>query len=103
MFTAWGHAYTLLTGRSPFDPADDEILTKVKRGEFEQPHVIQPRIPKPLEAICLKAMAHNPGHRYATPQDLAEDIEPGSQTNRFRLISRQSSNASAAGHAAIGP
>ena len=36
---------------------------------------IIPQIPKPLEAICLKAMALAPAERYATCQALADDVE----------------------------
>ena len=32
-------------------------------------------MPPALEAVCLKAMAREPGGRYASPKDLADDIE----------------------------
>ncbi len=32
-------------------------------------------VPKPLEAICLKAMSKEPDQRYASPTVLAEEIE----------------------------
>jgi serine/threonine-protein kinase len=68
--------YVVLTGRAPFDGIDAaEVLPKVQRGEFTRPRVVNASIPKPLEAICVKAMALKPADRYATPRALAEDIE----------------------------
>jgi serine/threonine-protein kinase len=68
--------YVVLTGRAPFDGGDAaEVLPKVQRGEFTRPRVVDTSIPKPLEAICLKAMALKPADRYVTPRALAEDIE----------------------------
>jgi serine/threonine-protein kinase len=68
--------YVVLTGRAPFDGINAaEVLPKVQRGEFTRPRVVNVSIPKPLEAICVKAMALKPADRYATPHALAEDIE----------------------------
>jgi serine/threonine-protein kinase len=68
--------YAVLTGQAPFtgdDPA--EVLRKVQRSDFASPRLVNPSIPKPLEAICLKAMALTQKDRYASPRALAEDIE----------------------------
>lgn len=68
--------YFLLTGRRPFESNSlDDVLIAVQRGDFPNPRVVNHSIPKPLEAICLKAMALNIDDRYAEPQDLTEDIE----------------------------
>jgi serine/threonine-protein kinase len=68
--------YVVLTGRAPFCGADAaDVLPKVQRGEFARPRAVNPSIPKPLEAICVKAMALKPADRYANPCTLAEDIE----------------------------
>lgn len=68
--------YYLLTNRVPFKQLDTEaILNKVQLGEFEKPREVDPSVPPQLEAICLKAMALNPGNRYSTPNELAADIE----------------------------
>ncbi len=68
--------YCLLTGQPPFnDPEVGTVLTKVQRGEFPPPHEVKAGIAKPLEAICLKAMALKPADRYVSPRDLADDIE----------------------------
>src|SRR5207249_64685 len=60
--------YCLLTGRPPF-PAGDAgaILARVQTGNFPRPRQLEPDLAAPLEAVCLKAMALQPGERYATP------------------------------------
>jgi serine/threonine protein kinase/tetratricopeptide (TPR) repeat protein len=68
--------YCLLTGRPPFERRDDgAILQKVQRGEFPKPGQVKPGVPRPLEAICQKAMARERQNRYASPRSLADDIE----------------------------
>jgi serine/threonine-protein kinase len=68
--------YCLLTGRPPQEGDDvGEILRRVQRGDFPRPRQLVPSIDAALEAVCLKAMATNPEHRYASCRALADDIE----------------------------
>jgi formylglycine-generating enzyme required for sulfatase activity/serine/threonine protein kinase len=68
--------YCLLSGRAPFAQEDmGAVLSKVQRGDFPPPRQVNRQIPPPLEAVCLKAMALRPEGRYATPRELAEEIE----------------------------
>ena len=68
--------YTLLTGRPPFEGGDvGAVLRSVQRGEFPRPRAIDPMLDPALEAVCLKAMAVDPGDRYGSPRALAEDVE----------------------------
>jgi serine/threonine-protein kinase len=68
--------YTILTGRPPIEGADlDEMLATVISGTFPRPREVNRTIPKPLEAICLKAMANDPADRYKSAAALASDIE----------------------------
>lgn len=68
--------YCLLTGRAPFQGKNkEEILRNVRRGDAPRPRDIKPDIPRPLEAICRKAMAVKPQDRYESVALLAEDIE----------------------------
>ena len=51
------------------------MIRAVQRGEFRPPRQLDPTIDRALEAVCLKAMAHRPADRYASPKGLADDIE----------------------------
>jgi serine/threonine protein kinase/tetratricopeptide (TPR) repeat protein len=70
--------YHILTGR-PSVPSDGgdlgEQLRKIQRGDFPRPRSLKKDIPKPLESICLKAMALRPEDRYASAAALANDVE----------------------------
>jgi tetratricopeptide (TPR) repeat protein len=68
--------YMLLTGRPPFEGRTvREVLEQVQAGPFLPPHKRQAGVARPLEAICLKAMAREPGARYAAAKGLADDVE----------------------------
>ena len=70
--------YTLLSGKPAFEYAWCEVTTliaRVKNGEFPPPRQVNPRVPRPLEAICLKAMATSPEGRYPDAEALAGEIE----------------------------
>jgi len=67
--------YVLLTGDAPFSGAIDELLPRVRVGAFPPPRAVRAAVPPALEAVCLKAMAPNPGDRYASAKELAADVE----------------------------
>ena len=67
--------FHLLAGRPPFDGDADDIVFRVQQGRFKRPREVRSAIAKPLEAICLKAMARNPADRYASARELALDVE----------------------------
>ncbi len=68
--------YCLISGKPPFEGDDvGAILRAVQKGEFPAPRRIDPSLDRPLEAICLKAMAVKPDDRYPAVKPLAEDIE----------------------------
>ena len=52
-----------------------ELLGRIKRGDFKRPREVNPRVPRALEEVCLKAMALIPEQRYVTAKDLADDVE----------------------------
>jgi serine/threonine-protein kinase len=67
--------YAALTGQAPFSgPTPFDILLQVLDRQPPAPTQIQKKIPRPLEAICLKAMAKNPALRYPSAVALAEDL-----------------------------
>ena len=47
----------------------------MQRGDFLPPRRRDATIDPALEAVCLKAMAHRPEDRYASPTALADDLE----------------------------
>src|SRR5690606_22502197 len=55
--------------------SEEEVLGNVQLGRFERPRQVNPKIPRPLEAISLKAMARMPHERYHSAQELADDLE----------------------------
>lgn len=67
--------FAILTGKAPFSGNTTETLEKVRRGEFPAPSDENPEVPPPLDAVCRKAMSLRLDDRYATPLELAADIE----------------------------
>jgi len=67
--------YVLLTGQAAFRGDRETVLAAVRRGEFPPPRRVRPPVPRALEAICLKAMALEPGRRYASALELAVEVE----------------------------
>ena len=68
--------YCVLTGRAPFEGSTAaEVMAKVRRGEFPRPREVRANVPRPLAAVCLKAMELVPSERYRSPRQLADDVE----------------------------
>jgi len=67
--------YQLLTGRPPFQGASAlEILEQVRFREAAPPSKVERYLPRDLDTICLKCLEKDPRRRYASAQDLAEDL-----------------------------
>jgi serine/threonine-protein kinase len=68
--------YFLLTGRPPFVAASAlDTLVQVLEGEVIVPRLINPRVARDLEGICLRCLEKSPPARYASAAALAEDLE----------------------------
>lgn len=67
--------YELTTLERPFPGKTiHEVLHKVRAGVVRTPRSIDPAIPRDLESIILKAMEKEPGERYETAHEMAEDL-----------------------------
>jgi tetratricopeptide (TPR) repeat protein/tRNA A-37 threonylcarbamoyl transferase component Bud32 len=68
--------YEALTGRAPFKAATLlETMLQAIHEEPVPPRRFQPAVPMELETICLKCLAKDPAHRYASALALAEDLK----------------------------
>ena len=66
--------YQLLTGEYPFSGEISAVVQSVIHDESRAPRSICHNVPRDLETVCLKAMAKNPDHRYATAEEFADDL-----------------------------
>jgi serine/threonine protein kinase len=67
--------YELLTLEPAFPGSDrEELLRQISREEPRPPRRLNRFVPTDLETIVMKAMAKRPEERYATAQELAEDL-----------------------------
>jgi hypothetical protein len=67
--------YELLTLRPPFEESNRvKLIEQVLHANPTPPRKLVRRIPQDLETIVLKAMAKEPGQRYHTAEQMAEDL-----------------------------
>jgi serine/threonine protein kinase/TolA-binding protein len=67
--------YEMLTLEPALDGQDrQELLRQIAFEDPRPPRQLNPTIPADLETIVLKAMAKHPAERYATAQELAQDL-----------------------------
>jgi serine/threonine protein kinase len=67
--------YFLTTGRSPFEPtsmadAREQIVDKAP----VRPRHFNPKLPRAIEAMALKALSKQRNDRYGTAQEMADDV-----------------------------
>jgi hypothetical protein len=68
--------YECVTGRPPFRAATAvETVRQILETDRVPPRRLQPKTPRDLETICLKCLHKEPGRRYASALELAEDLQ----------------------------
>ena len=76
IYALGGILYKLLSNQQPVGRGKiQEVLARVIQGAIPPLRTIDPTIPKPLEAICRKAMAKDKAARYSKALDVAADVE----------------------------
>lgn len=67
--------FEMLTGQRPFHAkAKMMLIQQVIMDDPPRPRSLKKGVPFDLETICLKAMAKEPGSRYQTARELADDL-----------------------------
>jgi eukaryotic-like serine/threonine-protein kinase len=75
--------YEILTGQSPFRDRDTrEVLRKVREEEPPRPRLFWADVPPALEAMCLRSLAKRPADRFASPGELAREVQQWQEVER---------------------
>jgi len=78
VYSLGGLLYNLLTGRPPFLASTvQETLRLVHETDPISPRALNPDVPPDLDTICLKCLEKSPPRRYASAQELHDEL------NRF--------------------
>jgi serine/threonine protein kinase/tetratricopeptide (TPR) repeat protein len=79
--------YEVLTLEPAYAGSDrDELLRQIATCDPRPPRRLRPSIPVALETIVLKAIAREPDRRYASAQDLADDLERFLENRPIRAV-----------------
>lgn len=76
--------YQMLTGRLPFlGESPISVALKHLQEPFEEPRLVNPNIPQSVENVILRAMRKNAYERYASAQDMLDDLATCLQPQRL--------------------
>ena len=75
-FTLGAILYEMVTGRKAFDADDPVVLVnQIENEQPPEPSKINAKVKPALSALIMRALAKDPGERYATARELVEDLE----------------------------
>ncbi len=66
--------YKLLTGQAPFNGDLHVLISRIILDDPIRPRLLNDRVPRNLETICLKCLEKRPAKRYQTSTELAADL-----------------------------
>jgi serine/threonine-protein kinase len=68
--------YEILAGQPPFSGADvPDVLRRVREEAPVPPRQVVAETPRPLEAVCLKALAKQRADRYPVAKEVADEVQ----------------------------
>ncbi len=67
--------YELLTDELPFRGDFAQLVQQIMHVKPRSPVELNPAVPRELATICLKCLEKEPGDRYQSARELAEDLE----------------------------
>lgn len=67
--------YHMLCGGPPYTGRPHAIVRQMQQGPPLSPRQVDPRIPRDLESVCMKALSASVKQRYSTAQDLVDDLQ----------------------------
>jgi len=68
-------AYQMLTGRPPFVGGPGQVMRQHFTAQPQPPSTLNPRIPPPLDAVLLRALAKTPQERFPGISDFARAFQ----------------------------
>ena len=82
--------YEMLAGELPFRGSLMTLVRQIIEDDPPHPRRLDPRIPDDLATICLKCLEKSPERRFATAQDLADELRRylNGQPIKSRPVSR---------------
>jgi serine/threonine-protein kinase len=68
--------YEMVTGKLPFyDEVPMAVLNKILKDDIPEPHKINAKVPKEIEAVIMKALQKEVSKRYQTATEMRQDLE----------------------------
>jgi len=86
--------YQMLTGTMPYDTPAPADIARLARGEMlSSPRIKNPKIPKAINNIVLKAMAPDPTERYQKASEVLEELLAAREPSPRRATGRRTVTA----------